>query len=371
MAFTRDEITAYEAGPQTGADPNAGKQPVTAARAGEGFETPEPAAKEPAIETQPADGDASASSEESSTSEATADSTESGSDGTSVETAESTPATADPDSEASDEEEAPAPRGRAQERIEGLVSEVKALRKYVEFREKVWSDGKGEKPAATTETAPAPAAQDTDDPAPTLEDHNFDPVAWQRANTEWMDRQIDKKVAKALGKKDADAQAANAKTEAQQVGQRFVERSNEFAKTHADFKTVMENPDLPTLHGDAAAVIVKSEHGPAIAYYLGKHPDQAAKIARLPRDQQLMRIGAIESKVSETTPTTTTTPTPKPTPTKQKTGTKAPPPPTPVPAGSAAQKGPGEMTMDEFVRSERAKELRAREDRKKMRAAMQ
>lgn len=100
-----------------------------------------------------------------------------------------------------------------------------------------------------------------------------------------------------------------------------------------DYDAVAHNPNVP-ISDTMAQVILKSENGPEIAYHLGKNPQEAARIARLPALDQAAELGAIKAKLN---------------------APKAPPkqPPAPVDPVSGIRAGgskdPAKMTMAEYV----------------------
>lgn len=79
--------------------------------------------------------------------------------------------------------------------------------------------------------------------------------------------------------------------------QAFQGRVNEFAEKAPDYHQVVTNPNLQItpLMADA---IKESETGAAIAYYLGKNPQEAARIASMSPLQQATAIGRLEEKVA-------------------------------------------------------------------------
>ena len=63
-----------------------------------------------------------------------------------------------------------------------------------------------------------------------------------------------------------------------------------------DFEAVAHNPDL-TITPVMADAIRESHRGAEIAYYLGKNPAEAAKIASLPPVSQAMAIAHLEARL--------------------------------------------------------------------------
>jgi plasmid stabilization system protein ParE len=349
VPFTRDDIAAYEKS------------------------TPAPAPSTQEANATPAD-ETPAPTAESSTAESSSDPAVPETDETSADTADSATAPAASDGEAQTgdegdeggEQPAPAPKGSARSRIEELVDERNALRKYGEYllEQNKALLAQSSPAAATATTAAAPAAPvSADDEPPTLEAYDFDPVKHAKAQNDWLKKQVQRQV-------KATLETVTTQQTAAQAIAKFEERAAEFAKANPDFQTVVSNPALPQFRPEIAQLIVKSEHGPAVNYYLARNPDVATRISRLSITEQAAQIGRIESQVSATGKTAPSTKQATPAAPKQKSGTKAPPPPTPTPSGSAASKSPGEMSMDEWVANERAKKIAQREQRQKLRSAM-
>ena len=369
MAFTRDEMTAYEAQPQKMVEIQnpftESPSPVVASKT---TETTSTATTTP-VET------VDTSQETSSVTEGT-DPTASG-DGTSGEETAATPAAnADPEGEV----ETPAvevPRkGSAQERIQELVDERNALRTYGNhmstavktLTEEIERLKKGATPAATETTAQAPAAPaEADDPAPTMGDADvgFDVTKFAKKNAEWTQRQITK------GVKQGVAQAVTEITTqqtAQQSKQAFEARVAAFEETHKDFKTVIGNPALPRLSDGAAKILATTEEGVSLLYYLGKNVDVATRISKMSEAQQLVRLGEIKADLKKAAVTSSATPPTAPVAgtrqAKPKSLTQAPPPPTPTPAGSRSQERSitdPSLSMDEFVKMERERKIAERQ----------
>lgn len=367
MSFSREDIAAYEK-----AAPAAAAPVVTAAAAAPDSDPAQPAASAPASAPAATPPDQSAASPPADDADPAVPGGESSAD------TDADPAAANADTGSDKTPEAPAPKGSAQERIADLVAERNAFRKYGEYQGEqiarltaqieALKTGKApaaDDPASAAPAAPAaqPAAAPVNDPRPTLDQFDFDAAKFEAAESAWIERQIDRRVDKALGKKEAATAETAAKQAEKALADNFNSRLQEFGKTHADLGVVLANPALPQLGKLASRHILTSELGANIVYHLGKNPDLAVRISRMTNEQQLVAIGRVEAQL-------TSTPAPRQEPPRQKTTTQAPPPPTPVPAGAAAQKSLESMTMDEFVQHEREQALRQRQQRATMRKAM-
>jgi hypothetical protein len=78
-------------------------------------------------------------------------------------------------------------------------------------------------------------------------------------------------------------------------------RQEAFKKSHPDYDEVALRTDLPITEVMVHAML-QTPNAAEIAYYLGKHPDEAARIARLEPGQALMEMGRLEVKVRQATP---------------------------------------------------------------------
>lgn len=234
---------------------------------------------------------------------------------------------ADPDSTpdpAEDSAPAEPAKGTARERIEDLVAERNALKKYIEYRDSL------ERPQAAT-----PVETPTATEAPTLESCQFDTDKWTKAMNAWTTKQIQDGVKQALTAEKQTATVADQKT-------KFEERMSAFEKATPDVKVVLGNPALPRLSNEAASLVVASDLGPQILYHLGKNPEKAARIARQSPIQQAAAIGRLEAEL-KTPPKTS------------KQLSNAPPPPTTTRGAGGAPMSTTDPKMDlkDFMARER------------------
>ena len=131
----------------------------------------------------------------------------------------------------------------------------------------------------------------------------------------------------------------------------YIARVNKAVEKYPDYKAVAESPDV-TVSMPMAHAIMTSEHGPEIAYHLGKNPQEAARIASLQPVQQLVEVGLIVAKLTAPAPAPAA-PAPKP------AVSAAPKPIKPLESkGDTHIKSPDEESMEEYA-SRRKKELAA------------
>ncbi len=139
-------------------------------------------------------------------------------------------------------------------------------------------------------------------------------------------------AAKAEALKDARADAAQERNEARR--DEWIEKSAPMRSRVADFDAVVANPQAPISEFMKDA-IVADPAGPEIAYFLGKNPEEARRIARLAPLQQATEIGRLASRF-ETAPVA-------------KKITKAPPVRQTLEGhGSPPPKDPAKMTTEQY-----------------------
>ncbi len=117
---------------------------------------------------------------------------------------------------------------------------------------------------------------------------------------------------------------------------------------YSDFDQVVNNPNL--MVSDAmVGLVLKNKSGAELAYWLGKHPNESARIALLPADEVAVEIGKIVGRL-EAAPKG---PAPKkkpPEPPLHAKPSKAPAPMTPVGGKAPAVKDISKMTMEEYAK---------------------
>lgn len=386
MAFTRDDLAAYEQQPQTATpDPI-----VTAPAATE----PEPTQAEPAATegSSPAEGTDQPGAGDATSGEDDAGSPTAAADAEDVLEEGETEGEGAPEGEQESTAQPAKPQSRAFKRIQELNSKMleasDLAEGYKEFGKLTLQQLKdaqaeierlkgGGKPAPTATEQPA-AVADKLGPMPKLTDPeiNFDPDILAEKTAEWTKKAIKLGVQETL---QQTTQETAKKTEVQKAVETFTSRIDDFKKTHADWDTKVKNPELPRLHPAAQAVVVKSELGAAITYHLASNVEEAKRIAALSPEDQAAEIGAIRAELAKTAKAN---PAPagaadasKGTPVTaakvvRKSVSQAPPPPTPVPAGQRSrERDPTDPTtsMDEFARQHRAGKQNARLAARKLR----
>lgn len=148
------------------------------------------------------------------------------------------------------------------------------------------------------------------------------------------DYRIDAKLnARREQERQQEAQARQ-REEQQKVVRTYQQRVSTAETKYPDFHEVVGSPALPITDAMAAAIQLH-DLGPDVAYHLGKHPEEARRIADLPPMLAAAEIGAIAVTLKAKAP-------PQP--------SKAPEPITPVGGKNVTEKSPSDMSDEEFAR---------------------
>ena len=172
--------------------------------------------------------------------------------------------------------------------------------------------------------------------APKQEDFETD-NEWIDAYTEWKWEQKEIK----RQQQESESKVKREKERAQETFQQTAYRVNKAGgEKYEDYDEIMSSAIISL---DTAQAIFETERPEDVAYYLGKHRDQAEKIASLSPYRQAVEIGKIEAKLS----------------TPKKKTTKAPPPISPVKG-----KGPTSYDPDDLLSTNPAKWIQLRNEGK-------
>jgi hypothetical protein len=150
------------------------------------------------------------------------------------------------------------------------------------------------------------------------------------ARAEWKAEQ---KVSAVLSEMHESTRRQSAEAEQSRLAQTWEERVGKASEVYDDFEEVALSPDLPISEAMMAA-LVRTEKGPDVAYYLGKHREVAAQLSTLDPFSAAIRIGEIAATLSQPAPKKTT---------------NAPEPINPVGGRASPTKDPARMTDAEFA----------------------
>lgn len=239
--------------------------------------------------------------------------------------------------ETSSEEQGTEGEGQEGESSTPKPKESKGVQKRLDELTKNWRSAERERDhwrelALRSLQQEKPSQPEIPPPTKTLADFNFDESAYAKYLIEHATSHAEK-VALERAKEQEQRQKATERLLA------YKSKAAEFAKTAPDFEQVAHNPDLPITDA-MAEVIQQSDDGPALAYYLGKNPDIAYQISRLPPTLAAKELGRIEGMLLT-----------KKEAAKPKKVSEAPPPPNRL-SGSepAIEKDPDKMTAEEWLK---------------------
>lgn len=160
------------------------------------------------------------------------------------------------------------------------------------------------KPASTEETAKAAPEPDATpaEPRPTRADFD-DPDSYDEALTAWAQREGERKAAAALEaerRAEAEAEAKEAQeSQDRALNEVWEARKAEAEARYPDYKEVAEADNLP-ISPTMAGAIVSATNGPDVAYWLGRNPDEAARIAALGNPmQQVFAVAEIAARLKQ------------------------------------------------------------------------
>ena len=200
-----------------------------------------------------------------------------------AEAVEETPATPEPEVEASEtpgDDAAAAPKkNKVQERIDELTREKYEWKAKAEALERYGPQGRGDE--VKTEPAKTPDLAPTPEPS----EDQFDTYAdYTKALVQFEARKL--------------VAADRAHQEAQHKQTAYQEWVGKGKTKYQDFSEVAESQAIPYTQAMADA-IVGTDTGLDIAYYLGKNPGEATRIAGLSPIQAAKEIGKLEVKLSQ------------------------------------------------------------------------
>lgn len=235
----------------------------------------------------------------------------------------------DPESSAdSDQDDAAEGKPRKKPGVHQRIDELTKARRDAERERDHWREQAMRQQPAQPQSQPAQAApQETGEP--TLESCDFDVTEFTRRHYAWQ-RDQEKK-----------------QEQAQQRQSALAEREAAFRADHPDYDQVVRNPQLPISQA-MAEEIMEAENAPAIVYYLGQNPQEAADIAQMSERAMSRAIGRIEARLSAQPASS-----PQPSQPTPKTVTRAPAPVTTLTGAPAVTKSYEGMSQREYEEARR------------------
>lgn len=208
--------------------------------------------------------------------------------------------------------------------------------KHDAIREREYWQQEAERLRAQIDPRPAPTQVAQSSGEKTLEDFDFDQVAY-------LDYMTDQKVSQKLQERDRQAEGFKRQ-------QSFQEKVTAFAADHPDYDEVTSAPHVPLTEA-VSQVLMQADNPPEIAYYLATHLDEATAIARMHPIDMARAIGRIEHALTAPTPNADPLSPPK-------TVTKAPAPVATLRPSAPIKKSLEELPMDEYA-AERTRQRKA------------
>lgn len=200
-----------------------------------------------------------------------------------------------------------------------------------------------------TAAQPKPDYAQAKDGEPRLADFGYDFEAYQRAHSQWTLDNYRKTA------ESSRQQADEAKRQHETVSS-YQQKIDAFTEDHPDFVAVVS--DMIVLPQAFQAAIMGHEQGPAIAYHLAQHEEEALDLAGKPAHLADRYIKQLASRLTAT-PEAPTKPTEPP-----KPAVSSAPAPTPTLTGRSATSKPAErMTDDEWLADQKAKKQGSRRGR--------
>lgn len=157
------------------------------------------------------------------------------------------------------------------------------------------------------------------------------------------------------GRKGADGQPPAAPAN---VGA-YQDQATKARTKYADFDQTVNNPQLRVSDDMVNVVLKTKEYGAELAYWLGKHPNESARIALLPADEVAVELGKIVGRIEAGASKAPAVKKPPQPPVSAKPS-NAPAPMTPVGGKAPAVRDPSKMSMEEYAKYMNSKERKKR-----------
>ena len=218
-----------------------------------------------------------------------------------------------------DEEEHRVPKG-VQKRIDRLTQEKYRLRAELD----VLRNQQQQPQAHQAQQAAQPSE------APKLE--QFQSIE------EYLDALADHKASQKFDHLAKEREAKESQTRQQQevakLHESYTKQTEQARQAYGDFDDVVQDPDLPISQAMAEA-IMRSTNGADVAYYLGKNPAEAVRLANLDPFSAAVEIGRIAATVVRP---------------QARKASNAPPPIQPVGSRASPVTDPDKMSAEEWMK---------------------
>ena len=185
-----------------------------------------------------------------------------------------------------------------EERIEALAREK--ARRYAQKRidRLTWEANEAKRKAEELEAKLRERQERQPDPLaarPKMEDFQ-DYEAYLEALADWK---AEEKAQRLRDELKAESEKTRAKTEADRRMEAFRAAESKVRATVQDYDEAIQDAQDTPMTQVMFDVILESEVGPNILYYLAKNPDEAERIAHLSPARQAAEIGKLEDKLAQ------------------------------------------------------------------------
>ena len=220
-----------------------------------------------------------------------------------------------------------------QKRINELTRNWRETERERDYWREMALQRQTEQPPQGQRQTPQPTGQRPQ--RPTEEQFNYDAAQYQRALAQYEEQLVDWRVAQRDAQTRAQQEAEAARRRQAEEAQTFQQKRDRTVdagrEKYPDFEELVFGLPGHVMTQELASDIFEAENPADVAYYLGKNPEEAAKIAQMGARQRALRIGAIDARLSQAT---------------RKKETGAPPPPPKFSGSGGTPRDPARLARE-------------------------
>ena len=187
-------------------------------------------------------------------------------------------------------QQAETPQAKERRSAQGRINELTRQRHEAE-REAAYWRGLAE---ARANEQPAKAPQQEAEKKPSAADFS-DYDTYVEALAEWKAEQ---KVSEALERRQQSSEQAKKAAEAREVAKAWTERQNAARSVFSDYDAVVGSADV-TITPAVSDILLTSDKGPEVAYYLAKNPTVVERLNALSPTAAAREIGRLEAALEK------------------------------------------------------------------------
>lgn len=117
------------------------------------------------------------------------------------------------------------------------------------------------------------------------------------SDDEYIEALAEWKAKDAIAKRELEQARAREQREAQEVAANWEKRQAQVMKEIPDYAEVLQASEIE-IPKHIYAMLLESDHGPEVAYYLALNPDEAKSLASLNPQKAMRKLIAIEAEIS-------------------------------------------------------------------------